>query len=379
MKIDPGTLFDERLKRFTVELVRYSQYMANGGVLFFTIFLSGILAFYYKSFVDMIPEWLPIPYFLALVIAFFVTRSPHRTFLLEADLLFLTPIETKMGSYFQKAQRYNFFMQAVGVGVILVLLLPLYTGTMRVEVVQLWLYWCAPLLLKGWNVYSSWIFLRLPDRKSQSTYTLVRFTFTFFVLAWILSEGRFLAYHHVQYGGFVCMILLVWFHLRLQTVKNRYAIQWYRLLEAENALRSRFYRIVNNFTDIPSLQHQVKPRAWLNPIAKVIPYRQSIAARHLFVKTFLRTGDFAGVYFRLVVLGSLLILFLPNPYVKVIVAVLFLLISYSQLKGIWKLHDNPNRFSLLPINTLKQKQSFQWVCLVLLVIQGTVNLLVGLL
>ncbi|MET3291679.1 UNVERIFIED_CONTAM: ABC-2 type transport system permease protein [Brevibacillus sp. OAP136] len=379
MKLDVEALFHERFRRFSVEFVRYSQYLANGGVLFFTIILGGILAFYYRSFVELIPPWLPIPYVLALLLAVFTARCPHRTFLLEADLLFLTPLETDMSRYFQKTKRYNFFVQSVWLCVLLLICSPMYTGTMSVGQTQLVFYWCVPLVLKGWNVYSSWIVLRLPDKRDQRLLTLARFVYTYYVIAWTLGEGQLFAYQHIPFGGLLCIVPLFWFHVRLQRIRTRHSLKWYALLEMENGLKNRFYRIVNQFTDIPALQHRVKPRRWLDWVTRLIPYRQSNAARVLFFKTFIRSGDYAGVYVRLVLLGALLVMILPNPYVKIIVAVLFLLIARSQLAGIRKHLQASGRLALFPINETERKRSFQWGCRLLLLLQAVVSIIAALL
>lgn len=378
MSIDVDALFHERLQRFSAELVRYGQYMANGGVLMVAVFLCGLLAYYYPNLVKAIPAWFPVPYTLALVLAFFVTRSPHRTFLLEADLLFLNPAETRMARYFQKTQVYNFVVQCIGLFLVLLLFVPLYQGTMKPHGAQLWLYWAVPLLLKGWNVHCSWIVMRLPDKKQGAAYTVARFGFTYFALAWMLTEGGFLAYQGVPYGAIVWMVLMVWYHIGLQHIPKKHAYQWYRLLEMENGLRLRFYQIANQFRDVPSLQQRVMPRRWLIWIAGLIPYRQANAGRILFLKTFLRSGDLAGMYFRLLVLSSLLIMMLPGPLAKAAVIALFFFMSASQLKGIGSQARHRSRTSLLPINEEQQKSAASWVRRVLLVSQVVVNVLAAL-
>ncbi|MED4752001.1 ABC transporter permease [Brevibacillus choshinensis] len=377
MKMDVDALFRERLQRFSAELVRYGQYMANGGVLMVAVFLCGLLAYYYPSLVQAIPAWFPVPYVLAFVLAFFVTRSPHRTFLLEADLLFLTPAETQMARYFQKAQIYNFVVQSMGLFLVLLLFLPLYQGTIGIGGAQVWLYWGVPFVLKGWNVYSSWIVMRLPDKKQDAAYTLARFGFTYFVLAWMLSKGGFLAYQQVPYGAILWMALLIWFHFRLHQIPKKHAYQWYRLLEMENGLRARFYQIANQFRDVPSLQQRVKPRKWIVWAANLIPYRTSHAGRILFLKSFLRSSDLAGMYMRLIVISSFLIVILPGPLAKAAVVLVFLFMSASQLKGIGSQARHRSRSSLLPINEQQQKSAAIWVRRVLLVVQGAVHILVG--
>lgn len=378
MNMDVDALFQERFKRFSEEFVRYAQYMASGGLLIVMLFLMGLLSLYYRSLVDMIPSWFPLSYVLAFVLALFVTKSPHRTFLLEADLLFLTPVETRMSRYFQKAGRYNFFIQSIGLFIVLLLLSPLYQAKTGATGGPLWFYWGVPFVLKGWNLYSSWIFLRLPDKKREQSYSLARFCFTYLVLAWVLSGGQLLTYHHVPYAGLLFILIVIWFHFKLQAIKQKHRIQWYRLLEMETRLRSRFYRIVNQFKDVPSLQNEVKTRAWLIPVTKIVSYRQSHAARQLFLKTFLRSGGYAGVYLRLLVLSALLVLVLPNVYAKAIVALLFLFMSGIQFAGLWNYHRRRNMYSLLPINEEQQKHAFLWLRRTLLAIQAAVCVFTGL-
>lgn len=378
MNMDVDALYRERFKRFSEEFVRYAQYMASGGLLIVMLFLMGLLSLYYRSLVDMIPSWFPLSYALAFVLAFFVTKSPHRTFLLEADLLFLTPAETKMASYFQKTGRYNFFIQSIGLFIVLLLLSPLYQAKTGAEGGQLWFYWGVPFVLKGWNLYSSWIILRLPDQKREQSYSLARFLFSYLVLAWVLSGGQLLTYYHVPYAGLFCILVVIWFHFKLQAIKKNHRIQWYRLLEMEARLRSRFYRIVNQFKDVPALQNEVKPRVWLIPVTKLVSYRQSHAARQLFLKTFLRSGGYAGVYLRLLALGALLVLVLPNGYAKAFVALLFLFMSGIQFAGLWNYHRRRNMYSLLPINEEQQKHAFLWLRRTLLTIQAAVCVLAGL-
>ncbi|MFD2368736.1 ABC transporter permease [Brevibacillus sp. GCM10020057] len=376
--MDVDALFRQRLQRFMAEVVRYGQYMANGGVLMVAVFLCGLLAYYYPSLVRSIPESFPLAYALAAVFAVFVTRSPHRTFLQEADLLFLTPAETKMARYFQKAQVYNFAVQSIGLFLVLLLCAPLYTVVPSADGVQRWLYWTVPFVLKGWNVHASWLAMRLPDKRRRAAYALGRFGFTFFLLAWMLGEGSSLAYRHIPYGAVAWMALLVWFHLRLQKIGNRHAYKWYQLLEMEDGLRQRFYQIANQFRDVPSLQRQVKARRWLVWVVRLIPYRPTNAARILYLTLFLRSSDLAGMYFRLVAISALLILLMPGMWAKAAVVVLFLFMSASQLKGVGSQSRHRARASLLPLGQQQQKHAAIWVRRVLLLTQAAVSVLASL-
>lgn len=377
MRIDVDQLFRKRFHAYSVEFIRYAQYLANGGLMLMAIIIMGLLAFYYPSIVALIPPWFPLPYIMALVIALIVVRSPQRTFLLEADLLFLTPLEIRLDSYFRKTLLYNFVIQSVGVFVVLLLLMPMYTGSLPADDVQLWLYWCIPFLLKGWNVYSSWLFLRLPDQKKYTLYSLARFAFSYLLLAWVLSAGQLLLFGSIPFGVLICAALLIWLHSRMWTYRKRHSLQWYRLLAIENGLQHRFYQFMNNFRDVPALQHQVKPRSSFIALTKLIPYHSSKPAHHLFAKMFIRSGDFAGIYFRLVLVSGLIVLLLPSLYAKIIAAVLFLLMTSSQLGGLWRFQNKRNGYPLFPMRDGQLKRSFGWLRMVLLTVHGVVLVLFG--
>lgn len=376
MKMDMEQLFQKRLHAFSTEFIKYAQYMANGGVLFVTVFLAGLISMYYRSIIELIPAWFPLVHALALVMAIVVTRSPHRTFLLEADLIFLTPHETRLAGYFRRAQVYNFFVQSVGLFVLVLLLFPMYTNAAGADKIQLWLYWLIPFLLKGWNVHSSWIFLRLPAVQAQRLFFAARFLLSYLILAWIFSAGQFLTFGYVPCGAVLSALLLVWLHRQMRKVQAQHPLKWYRLLAMENGLRQRFYQIMNNFRDVPALQHQVKPRFWLTRLAQLLPYSPAHTARHLYARTFIRSGDYAGIYARLVCLGIIVILVLPNLYAKAIAAALLLLMTASQLGGIWRQQGKRASHQLFPVPPSEQKRAFVWLRSTLLLFQGVVHIAV---
>ncbi|WP_134685110.1 ABC transporter permease [Brevibacillus migulae] len=370
MKTDLDALFEDRYARFSREFIRYSQYMANGGMLFIAIFLGGLIALYYRDLIAAIPPWFPVPYALAFVVSLLVTRTPHRTFLLEADLLFLTPLEHRMEAYFRKTRRYNWMVQSIFLFLLLLLFFPVYQANMQSDSVQLWFYWLVPIILKGWNVHSSWILLKLPEQRSLTSYALARYLFSFLILAWVFTAGEFLRIGGWSLAGLFGTVFLIGFSIQLNRIRKQYPYQWYRLLEIENRQRRKFYRFVNQFTDIPQVGSRGQSRRWLSPFVRVVPYAQANAGRILFLRMFLRSADYLGIYVRLLVIGGLLAVLFPDLTAKAAVIVMILLMTASQIKGIWKRQRKGNGRILFPINVEGQKRSFQWVCGVLLLIQG---------
>lgn len=370
MKTDLDAIFQDRFARFSREFIRYSQYMANGGMLFIAIFLGGLIAVYYRDLIAAIPPWFPVPYALALVISLVVARSPHRTFLLEADLLFLTPLEHEMETYFQKTKRYNLIVQSILLFLVLLLFLPVYQEKMPNDSVQLWVYWIVPFFLKGWNVHTSWILLKLPEQKSVTVYTMARYLFTLLILAWVLTTGEFLSFQGWPLAGLIGAVFLIVFHVQLNRIRMQYTYQWYRLLDMENAQRRKFYRFVNQFTEIPQVSNRGQSRRWLSYLVRLVPHGKTHAAKILFLRMFIRSADYLGIYIRLLAIGGVLAVLFPDVLAKAAVLVITLLMTASQIKELWKRQRKGNWRILFPVNVEDQKRSFMWVCGILLLIQG---------
>lgn len=368
--MDVQAIFRERFARFTKEFIRYSQYMANGGMLFIFIFLSGLMSVYYRELIAAIPAWFPVPYALALVFALTAVRSPHRTFLLQADLLFLTHVEAQMERYFRKTRVYNFIVQSIFLALLLFLLLPVYRATTAITQKQLWLYWLMPLLLKCWNIQSSWTLLRLPDRRKLAAYSLARFVLTYLLLVWALTGGAFLSYAGVPFAMLLAIAGLVLLQIRLGRIRLEHPYQWYRLLEMENGLRRNFYRFVGQFTDVPWLNRHGKTRPWLSFLLRFVTYQQAHCARYLFLRMFLRSSEYAGVYTRLLLIGGLLVMMFPDLPAKLMSTVIILLMTGLQLKGLWERQRRGSWFQIFPMSEALRKRSFVWVCSLLLGCEG---------
>src|SRR5690625_6758690 len=86
-----------------------------------------------------------------------------------------------------------------------------------------------------------------------------------------------------------------------------------------------FYRLANLFTDVPHIKSRMKKRKWLVAcVNRFIPFKNKYTFDYLYRITFFRSGDYLGMYIRLLVIGGLLIYFIPNEWMKLIFFLLFI-------------------------------------------------------
>ena len=119
-----------------------------------------------------------------------------------------------------------------------------------------------------------------------------------------------------------------------------------------------FYRLANLFTDVPKLKNQVKRRKWLDSLLVRIPFQQDQAFTYLFMRTFLRSGDYWGLFVRLTVIGAGAIYFLTFGIGQVIMAVLFIYLTGFQLLPLWKHHQYHSMLELYPLSESRKAFSF---------------------
>ncbi len=103
------------------------------------------------------------------------------------------------------------------------------------------------------------------------------------------------------------------------------------------------------FTDVPHLKNQVKRRHWLVALMKRVPFDQKHTFDYLYRIAFIRSGDYLGMYGRLLVIGGLFIYFIPNIWLKLVFAVLFLYMSSFQMVTLYHHHRTVMWLDLYPV------------------------------
>ena len=89
-----------------------------------------------------------------------------------------------------------------------------------------------------------------------------------------------------------------------------------------------------------------------------IPFQQDQTYHYLLGRTFLRSGDYLGLFVRLTIMGGAAIYFLTFGIGQVILVVLFLYLTGFQLLPLWKHHQNHSMLELLPISKKIKRETF---------------------
>ncbi|MCM3602284.1 ABC transporter permease [Robertmurraya korlensis] len=360
---DAHKLWRERLGTASKEIGRYSRYIFNGHIVIVLVFLLGTAAFYYQEWVKTLSSDFPVALLMAIILSLVVTISPIFTFVVDPDKVFLLALEERLESYFNRSILLSFFIGLYLLVLFLGVLMPIYA-----QVTGSGFHHFLPFLvvlagLKLLNLYIRWRVQYYVEESTQRLDTVIRFVVNGVFLYLLFNQAAIWLIGVVAF-----LLLLLFFTYYIQTKKK--GLKWERLIQLEERRMMSFYRLANLFTDVPKLKDEVKRRRWLDWITSSLPYQQNATFLHLFLQTFIRGGDYLGLWIRLTVIGGLVLYFVTFGYGQILFVVLFLYLTGFQLLPLWNHHQNKLWIQLYPVKEITKKISFQKLLFVVLSIQS---------
>lgn len=353
-------IWNKRVKAYWDMAIRYLRLIGNSGFLF-TIYLAIIVgSYYYSELLKWLPERFPASIFLAVTWTILLTNSPTRTFLKKGDIVFLSPIEEKMASYFKRSYIYSLLMQFSKMVFVAVVITPMYRFMINEDVKSLLFIVIVSFIAKAWNLLFQWEEQRLLYENHRMQHFVLRFLLNF-VLAFLLFKESSIILILSVIGLQLFLYLFYYQHF-----KKRYSLKWESLVEVEEKMLMMFYRIANTFTDVPKLSTKVKRRRIISNVLKLFPFSQNSTYHVLFFSSFIRANDYYGIFIRLFLVGFAFIYIVPFTYGRIFVSLLFIYMSGLQLSTLKQHHTIKIWPDLYPISLEQRKYSLSNVLFVLL-------------
>ncbi|MFZ0369225.1 MAG: ABC transporter permease [Halobacillus sp.] len=355
--INAKEFWNRRFSEHMKETSRYLKYIFNGHIAVALFFFLSALAYYYQQWLAALPETFPTAWVVGIAFGLIASYSPVRTLLKEPDLVFLLPAEYQLDTYFKRSLYYSFIVQIYTVLLVAAALGPLYFASYPDLGSRHYLMIIAVVfVIKVWNMLSNWWMLKERNARIRNTDQVVKVALNIMIF-YFLSQGEWMF-------ASIVTILLAALVLYTYSLSNKKAgLAWDLLVEKDQQRMRTFYRIANMFTDVPHLKNTVKKRhSLVRALLKPVMYKQSRTFTYLYRITFIRSSDYLGMYLRLMVIGGLAIWFVPNIWVKVSFAILFLYLSAFQMMTLWNHHRTNIWLDLYPIKKeWKQGALLEWL------------------
>lgn len=361
---DEKLLWKERFSRTSKELSRYLRYIFNGHLVIVFVFLIGTAAYYYQEWLKTVPETFPAAIIMAFCMALLISYSPIFTFMSDADRIFLLPLETKLGGYFRKSILISFSLQIYLIVIGLAIFMPMYAALNNGEFKRFFPFLFVLLGAKLLNMLIRWHVQFYRETNVHTIDSFIRYFVNLVLLYFLFSNASL-------YLTVVVLIILFGLYAYYRQQSKNKGVKWEFLIEQDERRMTSFYRLANMFTDVPKLKNRVKRRKYLDVLLKVA-FQQKNSYTYLYMRTFIRSGDYWGLFIRLTVIGGVMVYFLSNGIGQVINVVVFIFLTGFQLLPLWKHHQHHTMLALYPLSEKVKEQSFLRLLRIVLWVQTVI-------
>jgi ABC-2 type transport system permease protein len=362
---DEKKLWKDRASGRIKDLGRYLRYIFNGHLVIVLLFLIGTASFYYQQWIEALSADFPAEIIIAVLIGFLLTYSPVYNFLLEADQVFILPLEDKLKGYFLRSGAASLVFQGYLLLMVLAVLMPMYAHISSDGFHSFLPFLVILIVIKSWNIATSWRIDYFVQSSFHRWDVVVRYfinvTFTYLLFK---QASIFLL--------LLIAVVCVFYYYSFYVQTKKMGLKWDILINQEEKRMASFYRLANMFTDVPKLRDTVKRRKWLDLLINRIAFSKEKTYLYLFSRAFLRSSDYLGLFTRLTVIGALGIYFISFGLGQILLGILFLYLTGFQLLPLWNHHQNKLWVDLYPVEPKFKTAAFYSLLMTILVIQAVI-------
>ncbi|MEZ7551549.1 ABC transporter permease [Streptococcus sp. 20925_1_22] len=283
-------LFAKRKQEFRQQCLKYLRYVFNDHFVLFLLIFTGFLGVQYSQLLRHFPtNLLPIIASLVILSVFILPFGRIATYLEKPDALFLLVREAEVRTFIKAQILRSYLLYAVLQTGILLLLAPLFLA----------------LGLPVWG--------------------FVLYCFLMLVLKWFLFQAK------------------------AKKFFTENGLDWQALVAYEAARKQMILRFFALFTNVKGISNSVKRRAYLDGLTRLVGKQHGKTWQNLFLRSYLRNGDFFALTLRLLFLALLALVFVSQAWIAAAFAVLFNYLLLFQLTALYEAFDYQFLTQLFPI------------------------------
>lgn len=343
-----NNLFNQRRQKHFMELLKYWRLVFNDHFVIALFFLFGALAYGYSQWLPQLNSHLWWSRWL-LVVWFVLISQVGRlaTLLKRPDPVFLLPQVNSINRYLKQATIYSMFLGVVMMLALSAVALPFAMTTEKLTNFEVVLLYVTAVLTKItwlWTARKA-ISIRWgkQHRRTQAEYWLN--PLFVWLVTWLVNP---------MWGCGIALILLIAMMCNYRDV----TIDWRLAVRAEGDRMYSVYRFFNLFTDVPSVQGNVKRRAWATELIHFLE-RGNRPWAYLYARGFIRNTEVSGLVMRLTIVGMLIVFFIPVNWLNTVITLLFIYLVATQLMPFYEQYQDNAFTHIYPVAHEEQVSDFQ--------------------
>lgn len=359
-------IFSSRITKEREKRASYNKYIFNSHLVMFIVIVAGAIMLNYSKWLNVatVFQLKLVLFIILLFMAYVLTSLKIKTFIKEADAIFLLPLETKYKTIINRiiipTVITKTFLALFFIGISYPIIEKLEISTLATSIFGL-------SVFGGIIIFTLIKYYTVVYYEVNTTYLWV--TFGYFLLislkyAWF-SNWSFL----------VVLPIVLYFIIRNKFSKN---INWYGAAEYDNARNEQYLKFINMFVDVPISITKVARRKYFDIFLPKLTnqnFNTSNSYSYYYIRAFLRQENTIFLVLRLLLVALLFIFSLQNVYVSMIVIISYNYLVVIQLMPIYKKINSNLWMYILPVDNSLKTKSFSNLALKILTITTLILLL----
>lgn len=364
-------IFDDRRKKEQELKLTYSKYIFNSHLIMFLIIVLGAVLINYSKWIAIASQFELYSVLIAAAVAFsyFLVSTKIKTYIKEADAVFLLPLEKYYKNVGKKTVINITLVHIVAFVIFYFAVKPITSiiGTVdKLAIFMLILVILLNNLLKYFQVihYKEIIWVKI----LQFFVIFIQIISLFVVNTYILI---------IDLAGIVALAFAT--YLILKNSRNvgskedqeKYIVKWAEAAEYDKHRMESYLKFVNMFVDVPLSGVKVARRKYFDVLLPKLTkdnFNKENSFKYYYYRVFLRQENTVYLALRLMLLAGLIIFSFKNSYVSGVAIISYSYLTIIQLVPLFKQMSNNIWHSILPVDDNIKIKSFKKLLTIVMLI-----------
>ncbi len=364
-------IFADRRKKEQELKLTYSKYIFNSHLIMFLIIVLGAALINYSKWIAIASQFELYSVLIAAAVAFsyFLVSTKIKTYIKEADAVFLLPLEKYYKNVGKKTVINITLVHIVAFVIFYFSVKPITSiiGTVdKLAIFMLILVILLNNLLKYFQVihYKEIIWVKI----LQFFVIFIQIISVFVVNTYILI---------IDLAGIVALAFAT--YLILKNSRNvgskedqeKYIVKWAEAAEYDKHRMESYLKFVNMFVDVPLSGVKVARRKYFDVLLPKLTkanFNKENSFKYYYYRVFLRQENTVYLALRLMLLAGLIIFSFKNPYVSGVAIISYSYLTIIQLVPLYKQMSNNIWHSILPVDDNIKIKSFKKLLTIVMLI-----------
>ena len=364
-------IFSDRRKKEQELKLTYSKYIFNSHLIMFLIIVLGAALINYSKWIAVASKFELYSVFIAAALAFsyYVVSTKIKTYIKEADSVFLLPLE----KYYKKIGAKT-VMSFTTTHIIAVIIFYFVTKPItniigsinKLGICLLLMIIILNNLLKYFQVihYTELVWIKI----IQFVVTFIQILVVFIVNTYILIFDMI---------GVVALAYCTYYIFKNATNKassedqEKFVVKWNEAAEYDKHRMESYLKFVNMFVDVPLSGIKVARRKYFDVLLPKVNkenFTKENSFKYYYYRVFLRQENTVYLALRLMLLAVLVIFSFKNTYVSAIAIISYSYLTIIQLVPLYKQMSNNIWHSILPVAESIKVGSFKKLLTIVILI-----------